>query len=88
MALFSEADLEFTPEEVRHTCRVSPRLLHLLRLVSASAPWEAVSACTVKVTTVCTPSQMEFFGEDEVVTVIPNFKLPTTDSSLICIGVR
>ncbi|DBA85871.1 hypothetical protein WJX77_008571 [Trebouxia sp. C0004] len=44
MALFSEADLEFTPEE------------------------------------------MEFFGEDEVITVIPTINLATTDSSLICIG--
>jgi len=33
------------------------------------------------------PAQMEFFGEDEVITVIPTINLPTTDSSLICIGV-
>ena len=88
MALFSEADLEFTPEEVRRARRVSPRLLHRSCLFSGSAPWKVVSACIVRVKVVCTPLQMEFFGEDEVVTVIPNFKLPTTDSSLICIGVR
>ena len=31
--------------------------------------------------------QMEFFAEDEVITVIPNVNFKTTDSSLICIGV-
>ncbi|KAL3161911.1 hypothetical protein ABBQ38_008996 [Trebouxia sp. C0009 RCD-2024] len=45
MSLFSEADLEFSPEE------------------------------------------MEFFAEEEVITVIPNVSFKTTDSSLICIGV-
>lgn len=44
MALFSEADLEFTPEE------------------------------------------MEFFAEEEVITIIPNVSFKTTDTSLICIG--
>ena len=33
------------------------------------------------------PAQMEFFGEDEVITVIPTINLLTADSSLICIGV-
>ena len=33
------------------------------------------------------PAQMEFFGEDEVITVIPTIDLLTADSSLICIGV-
>lgn len=33
-----------------------------------------------------TPEEMEFFGEDEVITVIPNITFPTADSSLICIG--
>lgn len=32
--------------------------------------------------------QMEFFAEEEVITVIPNVSFKTTDSSLICIGVR
>ena len=30
---------------------------------------------------------MEFFAEEEVITVIPNVSFNTTDSSLICIGV-
>ena len=33
------------------------------------------------------PLQMEFFAEEEVITVIPNVSFDTTDSSLICIGV-
>lgn len=31
---------------------------------------------------------MEFFAEEEVITVIPNVSFSTTDSSLICIGVH
>ena len=30
---------------------------------------------------------MEFFAEEEVITVIPHVSFSTTDSSLICIGV-
>ncbi len=40
-----------------------------------------------KAKSIYVPAQMEFFGEDEVITVIPTINLPTTDSSLICIGV-
>lgn len=34
------------------------------------------------------PVQMEFFSEDELVTIIPSQTLATPDSRLICIGVN
>lgn len=85
MALFSEANLEFTPEEVNGFLSVMlmcPSLCLLTPLFKQLQPYTWVSLV------LCMPTQMEFFGEDEVITVIPNITFPTADSSLICIGVR
>ena len=41
------------------------------------------AACTF------TPYEMEYFAEDELVTVVPNFSLPaTTNSTFFCFAVR
>jgi hypothetical protein len=37
----------------------------------------------------CVCVQLEFFAEDEIITIVPNFSLPTfSRSTLSCIGVR
>lgn len=86
MSLFSEADLEFSPEEVSHYNMASSRSGY--SAFSGPCRSEPVLQCTLSLWQTVCMLQMEFFAEEEVITVIPNASFSTTDSSLICIGVH